>query len=67
MNEFDPGRSLDAVIELSTPSSSGYLINEKREDVNVNSIFPDGGMQAWSAIAGAYVTSDMQRKVPNLT
>ena len=52
MNEFDPGRSLDADIELSTPSSSGYLIKDKREVVNVN-VFPDGGIQAWSAIAGA--------------
>lgn len=67
MNEFDPGPSLDTDIELLTPGSSGYLINEKREDVNANSIFPDGGIQAWSAIAGAYVTPDMQRKVANLT
>lgn len=53
MNEFDLGRSLDADIELLTPGSSGYLINEKRKDVNVNDVFPDGGIRAWSVIAGA--------------
>ncbi|KIM38503.1 hypothetical protein M413DRAFT_30053 [Hebeloma cylindrosporum] len=54
MKEVRSGKSLDPEIELSTPSSSGYLI-EKREDVDAHNSFPDGGLQAWSAIAGAFL------------
>ena len=53
MDEFDPTRSLDGDIELSTPNSSGYLIKERLEDINAHIAFPDGGVRAWSAIAGA--------------
>lgn len=66
MDEFDAERSVDANKDLSTPSSTGQLTDEKFGDVNVqvggdeekvpiaDSIaYPDGGVRAWSTIAGA--------------
>jgi hypothetical protein len=81
MNESGPNGSLDPNKGLSPRSSTGQSSNEKREVVDVQAVgdeervpivdssdsVPDGGARAWSAIAGAYVPSDIQRKLPSLT